>query len=796
MYEAFYGLHEKPFNLTPDPRFLYLSIKHKEAFAHLFYGIRNRGGFVMVSGEIGTGKTTICRSLLKQLDEGTEVAFIFNPKLSPEELLRTVNADFGIDSTAGTVRGLIDELNVYLLKSSAEDKNCVLVIDEAQNLSTETLEQVRLLSNLETETEKLLQIVLIGQPELADKLALTELRQLNQRITARYHLDTLDRKETLEYIAFRLSVAGGRQRVRFTRAAVKQVHRISGGTPRVINALCDRALLIGYTKEAKQITAGLVKQAAKEVRGDRRTREIKLNFGRVLPASAFVLTSLIALLAMVLITSGPLPFTEGFLATIPRPTAPAGSLERTDPAREAPIVREPDESAEAAIDTASDDSPDSAIDETEPETETSVLASNPLQALSNIAEAASRPLEEEAAPVVEEAPSEVLDEPLEAALEVSDVSTAPEDAAEESADPAGEVETEPAPEAAEFEVATRTEEVAAPVQSLSPIDIVEPEPETVELNPSDLALANVLRAWNRSGTSDLSPVNSVEDIRLAAIRKGLSSVELRITIEQIAIINLPVLARTQWNGQESWVSLLGIEANHGRVVLGSDEEDSLMMHQFRERYTGDVVYLWADSEPSSNVIRVGSGGPEVQLLQERLRSLKLLNGQVSGRYDGQTIDSVMQIQRATGLPVDGIVGPQTRMILSGWLSEFATPSLTTPSFTEAALAGVRNSWSVGEVGVTRGVATPSNNLVPLEPTDDFESPENQSSRNSTPEAAPESVALNAGEPNGSAQVNAETLGEPGYTPQLEARSVPGDSGVTQAAGPIVPIVPSEAPGGE
>ncbi|MDX9972003.1 MAG: AAA family ATPase [FCB group bacterium] len=269
MYEAFYGLREKPFNLTPDPRFLFLSEKHKEAFAHLLYGIKNRGGFVMVTGEIGTGKTTICRTLLNNLEDDTEVAFVFNPCLSPEELLRTINQDFGISSRATTIKGLIDELNAYLLDRRARNKNCVLVIDEAQNLAPAVLEQIRLLSNLETETEKLLQIVLIGQPELAEHLQLTELRQLNQRITARYHLRELGSDETLQYIAYRLRVAGGRKKVRFTRRAVKAIYRASGGVPRVINAICDRALLIGYTVESREITASTIRRAAREVRGER-----------------------------------------------------------------------------------------------------------------------------------------------------------------------------------------------------------------------------------------------------------------------------------------------------------------------------------------------------------------------------------------------------------------------------------------------------------------------------------------------------------------------------------------------
>jgi general secretion pathway protein A len=269
MYEAFYGLREKPFNLTPDPKYLYLSDKHKEAFAHLLFGIKNRTGFVMVTGEIGTGKTTICRNLLNQLDPETELAFVFNPSLNPVELLKRINSEFGLASEADNILELTDTLNAHLLDAASRGKNCVLVIDEAQNLTPPVLEQIRLLSNLETETEKLLQIILIGQPELLERLQLKELRQLNQRITARYHLKPLNEQETLQYIAYRLHVAGGRRKVQFARSAVRAVYRQSGGTPRVINAICDRALLIGYTKETHEITAALVRRAAHEIRGER-----------------------------------------------------------------------------------------------------------------------------------------------------------------------------------------------------------------------------------------------------------------------------------------------------------------------------------------------------------------------------------------------------------------------------------------------------------------------------------------------------------------------------------------------
>lgn len=272
MYEAFYGLETKPFNLTPDPRFLFLSEKHKEAFAHLLFGIKNRTGFVVITGEVGTGKTTICRTLLGQLDENTEAALVFNPVLSPEELLRKINEEFGIDTQAASIKGLIDELNEYVLARNAEGKNCVIVIDEAQRLTPDVLEQIRLLSNLETDTEKILQIILVGQPELKDLLALEELRQLDQRITARYHLNPLDATETMQYIAFRLRTAGAGGNVRFTRPAVRAVYKHSGGVPRVINAICDRALLIGYTREVQELGKDIVNRAAREVRGDRPAR--------------------------------------------------------------------------------------------------------------------------------------------------------------------------------------------------------------------------------------------------------------------------------------------------------------------------------------------------------------------------------------------------------------------------------------------------------------------------------------------------------------------------------------------
>jgi general secretion pathway protein A len=269
MYEAFYGFREKPFNLTPDPKFLYLSGKHHEAFAHLEFGLRQRGGFIVVTGEVGTGKTTLCRYFLERLDENTVSAFILYPALGTTELLRAVNRDLGIPNDGKTDKELIDCLHEFLLTSRAAGKNIVLVIDEAQNLSRDVLEQIRMVSNLETDTEKLFQIVLIGQSELNELLDQEDLRQLAQRVTARYHLNPLSRSEMTHYIRHRLAVAGGLGQVDFTARALRLIHRFSGGIPRLINLLCDRALLAGYVLEKNLIDGAVVRRAKQELEGGR-----------------------------------------------------------------------------------------------------------------------------------------------------------------------------------------------------------------------------------------------------------------------------------------------------------------------------------------------------------------------------------------------------------------------------------------------------------------------------------------------------------------------------------------------
>ena len=272
MYAQFFGLKQEPFSIAPDPRYLFMSERHREALAHLLYGVGGGGGFVLLTGEIGAGKTTVCRCFLEQIPKRCNVAYIFNPKLTVPELLKSVCDEFHIPLPeygpgTATVKDYLDPLNAFLLRTHAVGQNNVLIIDEAQNLSADVLEQLRLLTNLETSERKLLQIVLIGQPELRDMLARPELEQLAQRVIARFHLGALTESETAHYIRHRLTVAGLNRPLPFDRPARKRVHELSRGVPRRINLLCDRALLGAYAEGKARVDTEIVDKAATEVFG-------------------------------------------------------------------------------------------------------------------------------------------------------------------------------------------------------------------------------------------------------------------------------------------------------------------------------------------------------------------------------------------------------------------------------------------------------------------------------------------------------------------------------------------------
>jgi general secretion pathway protein A len=330
MYLHYFGLTEAPFSIAPDPRYLYLSQRHQEALAHLLYGVNGDGGFVLLTGEVGAGKTTVCRCLLQQVPAPCDVAYIFNPKLTVGELLSSICAEFGIAYPPNnvSVKVFVDSINAYLLDAHAKGRRTVLIIDEAQNLSTVVLEQMRLLTNLETNQRKLLQIILIGQPELTLMLERPELRQLSQRIVARYHLGPLTRPEVAAYVRHRLEISGA-QRQLFPTGLMGRVYRLSGGVPRVINVLCDRALLGAYVQGKERVDRATLAKAAREVIHQAPRRSF------VRPLVMILILVLGGALAMSLYQR---ELRETATATVPvTPAKPAAQTQTTGPAKEAPV---------------------------------------------------------------------------------------------------------------------------------------------------------------------------------------------------------------------------------------------------------------------------------------------------------------------------------------------------------------------------------------------------------------------------------------------------------------------------
>ena len=324
IYNDYFGLKESPFSIAPNPQYLYMSDRHRDALAHLTYGIQGDGAFILLTGEVGTGKTTVCRCLLDQIPKKVDTAFILNPKLTASELLAAACDDLKIKyPKTASIKVLTDRINAYLLKAHSKDRKTVLIIDEAQNLSIEVLEQLRLLTNLETHQRKLLQIILLGQPELLTILAKPELRQLSQRITARFHLDALNRNEIASYIKHRLVVAGAKGTF-FPDSAINRIYKISSGIPRVINLICDRSLLGTYSEGEIQVSPSIVKKAAREILGP--TPPIRINWRYT------AITSSVALFIVVLALI--------YSQTIEQPALLANNGPSISPAMEPPVIRE------------------------------------------------------------------------------------------------------------------------------------------------------------------------------------------------------------------------------------------------------------------------------------------------------------------------------------------------------------------------------------------------------------------------------------------------------------------------
>jgi len=622
MYTAFYGLREKPFSLSPDPRFLFLADSHREALAHLLYGLEQGEGFIVVTGEVGTGKTTICRSLLERLGAETEIAFLFNPSRTALELLQAINEELGLPADGLGRRELLSRLNSFLLEKKRESRRVVLIIDEAQNLSVSTLEQVRLLSNLETSSAKLIQIILLGQPELDHKLDSQQLRQLRQRIGVRWSLGPLSPAETVAYVRHRLRVAAGAEREIFSEAALREVHRRSRGVPRVINVLCDRALLAGYAVQTHRIAPRLVKQAARELPSaeragpaartpSRRPRLIPLLWG----AAALATIAVATLAGVIYGREGDalwrrlwLESREVSLATALPPVATARPMETSrdlpDPA-ESPSLPAPLD-PQAQLETPGDAA--------------RTLVSLPPP---------------EADPLREEETWIGLPNEPQASLAVAD---------------------------------TGWQQAGGFLARL----LARQEPMTARWRAIDA----ILSAWGLPGLE--APPQTVEAGLAGLTARDLAIVTLeQATLEELRNLNHPALLELR--GEDGAPRSVALLSDDGQLVglVGASEQDVLVVpvEAVEQQWDGTAYVVWRSFESIPEVMSRGEKGLPVLWLQSALKRLGHFDARPSGIFDQATFEGVRSFQRSRQLTPDGVAGPLTQMGLYDALGTYPLPRL-------------------------------------------------------------------------------------------------------------------------
>jgi general secretion pathway protein A len=615
MYTQFYGLREKPFSLSPDPRYLFLADSHREALAHLLYGIEQGEGFIAITGEVGTGKTTLCRTLLQRIEPGTEVAFIFNPQLSALELLQAISAELGLETGDHTRRELTDQLNRFLLTKRQEDHRVLLIIDEAQNLAPDALEQVRLLSNLETNTAKLIQIILIGQPELDAILEQPSLRQLCQRISVRWRLAPLLTHETREYVRHRLRIAAGAPRDLFTELALREIHRRSQGIPRIINLLCDRALLAGYAASAKGIGLGLVTQTEKELRGGARSlpaSAVSSRLDRMLPPPLRKVVPAACLLGI------------GVLAGVAWQSLSGGA--GVDSASQPPGVSAPP-----------------------PRLETS-------------------PSDLGAGPVLPAVVS--LTAPDEGFVqEIAPYRDREGGVGAESTDSL-EFEAEPA------EIAAIPTPAADPSVGLPPADLATVLARSSPAVTTAASLNALLATWGEAPT--VTELMSLEQALAILESRGLAVIPLRgASIATLQLFNYPVMLElSALDGMPRFVLLGGLEG--GDALLAGIRDGRPLRFPLAEvdQYWGGEAWVaWRDFEELPEILRPPLRGEQVTWLQKALRRLGFYDGALTGEFDAATIAGVRALQASLQVRVDGTVGRMTKIRLYERLGDYQIPRL-------------------------------------------------------------------------------------------------------------------------
>jgi general secretion pathway protein A len=582
MYNAYFGFREKPFKLVPNPEYLFLSRSHEEALAHLNYAISQGDGFVEITGEVGTGKTTLCRAFLESLDDRTVAAYIFNPKLGPKQLMRSISDEFGVQYRSDDTKDLIDKLNHFLLQKKHERKKVIIVIDEAQNLSKTVLEQLRLLSNLETNKEKLLQIILVGQPELAAMLDSHDLRQIGQRISLRYQISPLSLKETQEYIQYRLNIASQKRLPLFDPAAIRLIYAYSKGIPRVINIACDRALIAAFGTHQRKVTRRIAKTALSEMAHRGRVSAINLMDGR----RALALFVLICAVTAAFLYRKPLSdaFQNRFFT--PPAVRPSGS--------------------------SADDS-------------TVGAASPPLQHSGIGAEAGDDP---------------------------------------------------GAPPERAFSV--QPEQAAGPT-AMSPrlFDLLKQMDGRVSRRT---AFRDTLDAWGAAAESK-PYLESIEDdstfFNLSAKAAGFFVQRIEANLEVLRNLNMPAILefRIEAKRPPGYLVLSGFSGERIWLKATGQSPVAVAAGEIDRSWSGVAYILWKNFLSVEGTIPGNAPPDSVVALKMLLREIGNRNLALSREYDSATQKAIEQIQAKYGLPVDGVVGPLTKIVLYREAKSFEIPRL-------------------------------------------------------------------------------------------------------------------------
>ncbi len=634
MYNKYFGFKEKPFKLVPNPEYLFLSKSHEEALAHLSFAIYHGDGFVEIIGEVGTGKTTLCRVFLENLDKSIEAAYIFNPKLDALQLLKAINDEFGIDSAPDNTKDLIDRLNSFLINKKSAGQKVLVLIDEAQNLSLEVLEQLRLLSNLETTQEKLLQIILVGQPELSELLSSYQLRQLGQRITINYQLTPLTFSETKDYIKYRIALASHRAGPPFDNASLRAIYNYSRGVPRLINIACDRALLNAFSRNSFKITGAITREAIREL--DQVKTSISPRRRHVPSYIAFASVIIFALI-------GTFFYKNSSDNSIHSVSSTANSLSDASKIRVGP---RPDASDAEQLDQSDNQepAPDSAATPREAMTVTPHdRGINPEEVLkASAALSGSIPTEAESGE-----PGLALD------------------SAERSYPHsyAGDNETE-------LDIAA--EQFLYFLKSLN------------SRHSRHTGILQAVKLWNASARIS-SQTQSFENARVFFMEAAkenellVQPIATDTDLNRIQVLNLPAVL-TFYLPNHAWpkyLTIAGLDSTNAYFDAGDQGDIITVDRRILPRFwSGEAYIVWKNFTGLEGVIGENSWPETVKSLKMLLRNLNYTGDFSSGSYDADIREFIEDIQRKKGFEVDGVVGPFTKIILFNEMADFVKPSLT------------------------------------------------------------------------------------------------------------------------